>query len=197
MELGAQVVAVAQQFFPQDLALLRGYDSQSGEGGVSLDWVDCVGEHVGGGEVLHVLRHIERLSADETVVDACSLAASADQQNVGAILEALFFPDSLAILADDSVIMPHSDRHKGLIFLSDPLNVDKVRGCRIQREDGLRDNHNAIFCILGPDSLEQLLNVLLIEMPTLVHVFGGRIRSLEKRILSELINDNVIVVLNQ
>ena len=82
MQLGTQVAAVAQQLFPEYLALLRGYNPEGGEGSVGLDWVDGVGEHVGGREVLHVLGHVEGLSADETVVDACSLAACAHQQHV-------------------------------------------------------------------------------------------------------------------
>lgn len=48
--------------------MLRTENSEVGEGGGGLDWVDGVGEHIGGGEDLEVFDDVVVVAADEADV---------------------------------------------------------------------------------------------------------------------------------
>lgn len=90
-----------------------------------------------------------------------------------------------------------ADGHEGIVLFGNALNVDEVGRGRIEGEDGLSDYKNAVLFILASDFCEELCDMRLIEMSILLDVLSGCVCTLEEGIITEFINDDVIIFSDQ
>lgn len=79
LEFSSQVVIVLHDFLSQLSAHLRSEDSQVGQWGGGLYWVDSIGEHVCGWVVFQVFDDSGVVASDEANIGAQTLASSAEK----------------------------------------------------------------------------------------------------------------------